>query len=198
MNWANLQDANLRHTALRGLDLRGFDLRGLDLRNANLSATDLRDARLDGTYLRDADLSSATLHGPELFRAKLYSNEFLGNRSRDVDPGKAKQESIDGGGSPLMLESSSQTQIRVMQETRQPLSDREAYTLGEQVVVLVSDPVDIHRLFPEGFDFTIVRQVFDAWLVPLGDSYSEQEIDAIWIGFAHQICDLYFEDEPGG
>jgi hypothetical protein len=56
--------------------------------------------------------------------------------------------------------------------------------------------VKVRRLFPQGFDFAIARQLFDAWLAQSGDSYNEKEIQGTWIGFAHRICDLYHEDEP--
>jgi hypothetical protein len=42
----------------------------------------------------------------------------------------------------------------------------------------------------------MARQLFDAWLLQSGDNSSEQEIQAMWIGFAHQICDLYHQQEP--
>jgi len=41
----------------------------------------------------------------------------------------------------------------------------------------------------------MARQLFDAWLLQSADTYSEQEINAMWIGFAHQICDLYYKRE---
>jgi len=51
------------------------------------------------------------------------------------------------------------------------------------------------KLFPQGFNFVMARQLFDAWLLQSADTYSEQEINAMWIGFAHQICDLYYKRE---
>ncbi len=41
----------------------------------------------------------------------------------------------------------------------------------------------------------MARRLFDAWLVHSGDTYSGQEITAMWVGFAHRICDLYHQDE---
>ena len=55
--------------------------------------------------------------------------------------------------------------------------------------------VKLRELFPQGFAFAQARQLFDAWLVQAGDDYNEQAIQAMWIGFAHRICDLYHEKE---
>jgi hypothetical protein len=43
----------------------------------------------------------------------------------------------------------------------------------------------------------MARRLFDAWLVQSGDTYSGQEINAMWVGFAHHICDLSYQDEHG-
>jgi hypothetical protein len=82
-----------------------------------------------------------------------------------------------------------------MKQIKKTLSDREAYVVWEHALLAGSDPVKVRRLFPQGFAFAIARQLFDAWLVQWGDSYSEKEIQAMWIGFAHRICDLYHEQE---
>jgi hypothetical protein len=58
--------------------------------------------------------------------------------------------------------------------------------------------VKLRGLFPQGFAFAQARQLFDTWLVQAGDGYNEQAIQAMWIGFAHRICDLYHENEPEG
>jgi hypothetical protein len=47
-------------------------------------------------------------------------------------------------------------------------------------------------------DFSTARQIFDALFAKLGDSYSEQEANALWVGFAHWLCDRYLEDEEAG
>jgi hypothetical protein len=57
------------------------------------------------------------------------------------------------------------------------------------------DSVKLRELFPQGFTFAQARQLFDSWLVQAGDNYSEQAIEAMWIGFAHRICDRYYENE---
>jgi hypothetical protein len=75
------------------------------------------------------------------------------------------------------------------------LSDREASLFGERALLAGADPVKIRRLFPQGFAFARARHIFDAWLAQTGESYTEQEIQAIWIGFAHRICALYHEEE---
>jgi hypothetical protein len=85
-----------------------------------------------------------------------------------------------------------------VRQTKKTLSDREAYVLGEHALLGGSDPVKIRRLFPQGFNFATAHQLFDAWLAQSGDSYNEKESHAMWIGFAHRICDLYHEDEPEG
>ena len=79
----------------------------------------------------------------------------------------------------------------------QALSDREAYLFGEHLLLAGSDPVKLRGLFPQGFAFAQARQLFDAWLVQTGEGYNEQAIQAMWIGFAHRICDLFHENEPG-
>jgi hypothetical protein len=49
-------------------------------------------------------------------------------------------------------------------------------------------------LFPQGFTFDSTRQIFDGWLTQIGKNYSEKERQAMWIGFAHRVCELYYED----
>ncbi len=195
-NRVNLHLAKLSYATLRGLDLRGFDLTELDLRNADLNGTDLRDALLRGADLRGADLSTAQLHGPELRGAKLYSDKLFGDRLKQTHRGMSTQKRLASAKPMLTQEISSPTQEHGVKQIKKTLSDREAYILGEHALLASSNPVKIRRLFPQGFNFVIARQLFDGWLMQSGDPYSEQEINAMWIGFAHQICDLYYEHEP--
>jgi hypothetical protein len=83
-----------------------------------------------------------------------------------------------------------------VKQTKKTLTDREAYLLGEHALLSGSDPIKIRRLFRQGFNFVTTRQLFDTWLAQSRDSYNENEIQAMWIGFAHQICDLYHEEAP--
>jgi hypothetical protein len=195
-NRVDLHHAKLRYAILRELDLRGFDLAGLDLQNADLNGSDLRDALLRGTNLQGADLSTAQLHGHELQGAKLYRDELPGARTKRTHQGTPTQKELASGESMLTQERSSSMQRHETKQIKKTLADREAYVLGEHALKAGSDPVKLRRLFPRGFDFATARQLFDAWLVQAGDSYNEQEIQAMWIGFAHRICDLYHEDEP--
>ena len=189
-NRADLHQANLSYARLRGLDLRGFDLSGLNMQNADLNGTDLRYARMQGTYLRGADLSTAIMRGPELRGARLYNDEVLAgsllNRNRRTRTNQFN--------TPPTPEITAPAQTQLMQVARKTLSDRDAYMLGKHMSIVIYDPVSMRRLFPQGFDFTIVRQFFDAWLSRSGNTYNEQEINAIWIGFAHQLCELYHAD----
>ena len=82
------------------------------------------------------------------------------------------------------------------QEGEQAFSDREAYLFGKRTLLVGSDPAKLHGLFPQGFSFEQARRLFDAWLLQTGDDYSEQTIQAMWIGFAHRVCDLYYESGP--
>jgi hypothetical protein len=193
-----LRHAKLSYTKLRGLDLRGFDLTELDLRNADLNGTDLRDAMLRGADLQGADLSTAHLHGPELRGAILHRGELWGDRMKQMHRGKAARKQLAPTQPMLIQERSSPLPGQEVKQIKQALSDREAYLRGEHVLLADSNPVIIRRLFPQGFAFAHARQLFDAWLVQAGDDYNEQEIQAMWIGFAHRICDLYHEDEPEG
>src|SRR6266849_445835 len=195
-NRVNLHQAKLSYATLRGLDLHGFDLMELDLRNVDLNGTDLRDALLHGADLRGADLSTAQLHGPELRGAKLYNDALFGDRLKQTHQGMTTRKRLASANPMLIQESSSPTQGHRVKQIKKTLSDREAYNLGEHALLAGFDPVKIRRLFPQGFNFVVARQLFDAWLIQSGDPYSEQEINAMWIGFAHQICDLYHEHEP--
>ena len=197
-NRVNLHHAKLSYATLKGLDLRGFDLTGLDLRNADLNETDLRDALLRETDLRGADLSTAQLHGSELRGAKLYSDELFGDWSKHAPRGTPSRKKLTSGRSMLTRERSSPMQRHEVKQARRTLSDREAYILGEHALLDGSASVKIRRLFPEGFNFATAHQLFDAWLAQSVDSYNEQEIQAMWIRFAHRLCDVYHEDEPEG
>lgn len=73
---ANLREADLRWTDLRGTDLsvadlRWADLRGTDLSGTNLRWADLRGTNLRGTNLHGTDLSVADLQGVDLRGADL-------------------------------------------------------------------------------------------------------------------------------
>lgn len=195
-NRVDLRHAKLRYATLRELDLRGFDLAGLDLQNADLNGSDLRDALLGGTNLQGADLSTAQLRGPELHGAKLYRDELFGDMSQKTHRGTTTRKKLAPGGPMPTQERSSSIQRHETKQIKKTLADREAYILGEHALKAGSDPVKLRQLFPQGFGFATARQLFDAWLVQAGDSYHEQEIQAMWIGFAHRICDLYHEDEP--
>ena len=194
-NRVDLRHAKLRYATLRELDLRGFDLAGLDLQNADLNGSDLRDALLGGTNLQGADLSTAQLRGPELHGAKLYRDGLFGDMSQSTHRGTTTQKKLAPGGPSRTQERSSSIQRPKTKQIKKTLADREAYILGEHALKAGSDPVKLRQLFPQGFGFATARQLFDAWLVQAGDSYHEQEIQAMWIGFAHRICDLYHEDE---
>ena len=82
-----------------------------------------------------------------------------------------------------------------VKQPEKTLSDREAYLFGKHALADGSDPVKIRRLFPQGFNFASARRLFDAWFTQLEDSYNEKELHAMWIGFAHRLCDLYYADE---
>lgn len=68
--------------------------------------------------------------------------------------------------------------------------------MGEQMWPLGADPVKIRRLFPHGFTFVHARQLFESWLAQTGTSYTVDEIQALWIGFASRLCLLYHEQPP--
>jgi uncharacterized protein YjbI with pentapeptide repeats len=187
-----LHRAKLSYATLRGLDLRGFDLTGLDLQGADLNGTDLRQAVLRGTNLQGADLSTAHLRGPELRDAILHRDQLGGARRRQGHRSKATEKQLPQAPTKLLQAKSSSPQ----DAEKKRLSDREAFLVGERVWLADADPVKIRRLFPQGFTFARSRQLFDAWLAQTGTSYTEREIQAIWIGFAHRLCLLYHEDAP--
>jgi hypothetical protein len=145
--------------------------------------------------LQGADLSTAQLHGPELLGAKLHSYELLGDWLKQAPRGTSTQNKL--GSNELMLreEGSWSIQRHNVKQTRQTLTEREAYVFGEHAILGNSDSAKIRRLFTQGFNFFIVHQLFDTWLAQLSDNSNENEIHAMWIGFAHQICDLYHEEE---
>jgi Pentapeptide repeats (8 copies) len=194
-NRAKLHRTKLSYATLRGLDLRGFDLTDLNLRYADLNGTDLRDAVLRGADLQGADLSTAHLHGPELRGARLYRDELFSNRMRHTRRGMTTQQRLTPAEPLLIQTSSSPLQGQAVKQSKTALSDREAYLLGEHALLAGADPVKIRQLFPQGFSFAMARRLFDAWLVHSGDTYSGQEVNAMWVGFAHYICDLYHRDE---
>jgi hypothetical protein len=94
-------------------------------------------------------------------------------------------------GTRLLHERSTSSQHDSLERERSSLSDRDAYLLGERIITEAYDPVKAQALFLDGFDFTLTRQMFDAWLTQSGQQYSERERNAMWIGFAHQFCDLF-------
>lgn len=195
-NRANLQHAKLSHALLTDLDLRGFDLAGLDLHQADLNGTDLRGALLQGSDLSGADLSTALLHGSELHGAILHRGGLFGNGLKQKQRGNTRQQELASSEPVLLAERSSPAQEYEIGQTRKSLSDREAYILGEQALLSGAEPIKIRQLFPQGFSFPLARQFFDAWLTQADDTYNEQEIQAMWIGFAHRMYDLYCEDGP--
>jgi len=77
---------------------------------------------------------------------------------------------------------------------RQTLTDLDAYRLGEQIFIRAYNPQLLQDLFPQGLDFDIARQIFIAALVQTAQPYEEREINAMWIGFAHQCSDHYQRD----
>jgi uncharacterized protein YjbI with pentapeptide repeats len=191
-----LYRAKLSHATLRELDLHGFNLTGLDLRNANLNGTNLRGAVLRGADLQGADLSTAHLNGSELRGAILHRGAFLRNEGGQMGRGKVPRKQIAPAQAILIEEHSSPREGQEGKQSKQLFSDREAYLFGEHALLVGSDPIKLRGLFSQGFAFAQARQLFDAWLVQAGDGYNEQAIQAMWIGFAHRICDLYHEDEP--
>lgn len=195
VNRVNLHHVKLSYATLRGLDLRGFDLTELDLRNTDLNGTDLRDAVLHGTDLQGADLSTAHLNGPELRGAILHRGAFFGDRTGQRSREKMTRKQLAPAQAMLIQEHSSPLPGHEAKQIKQ-LSDREAYLVGEHALLVGSDPVKLRGLFPHGFTFAQARRLFDAWLAQEGNDYNEQAIQAMWIGFAHRICDLYHESDP--
>lgn len=156
----------------------------LDLHLQNLQEIDLSYMDLQG-----ADLSTARLNGPELQGAILHHGAFRGSGGEYLDRGKrvAPAQATRIEEHFLSLQE---------QESKQIVSDREAYLFGEHALLVGFDPVKLRGLFPQGFAFALAHPLFDIWLVQMGDNYNEQTREAIWIGFAHRICDLYHENEP--
>lgn len=194
-NRVNLHHAKLSYATLRDLDLHGFDLTELDLQNADLNGTDLRDAVLLGADLRGADLSTSQLHGPELHGATLSRIELCDNRSKQTHRVISPRKRLTAVEPSLVQEGLSLIPEQGVKQSKKMLSDREAYIFGEHALLTDADLVKIRRLFPQGFNFVMARQFFDAWLLQSEGAYSEREINAMWIGFAHQICDLYHRGE---
>ena len=81
MQFANLQNADLRSANLRSANLQNADLRSANLWNANL-----QNANLQGADLRSADLQNANLRNADLRYADLP--EPVGGR---FDPAKIKE-----------------------------------------------------------------------------------------------------------
>src|SRR5439155_352797 len=165
----------------------------LDLRFQNLQHIDLSYMDLQG-----ADLSTAHLNGPELRGASLHRvhrGAFFGDRGEQIGQGKVTRKRSIKAQSMLIEELSSPHQGQEGEQARQMFSDRDAYLFGEYALLVGSDSVKLRELFPQGFAFARARQLFDAWLVQAADAYNEQAIQAMWIGFAHRICDLYHEKE---
>jgi uncharacterized protein YjbI with pentapeptide repeats len=186
---AILRSTKLCYTTLRGLDLRGFDLSGLDLQCADLNGTDLRHAVLHGTNLQGADLSTAQLHGPELRGAILHQVELWGARRKQGNRTRVTEKPLPQAPVKLIQEKTSPPQ----DAEQQTLSDREALLVGEFAWPPDVDLEKVHQLFPHGFTFAQARHLFEAWLAQTGTNYTEREIQAIWIGFAHRLCLLYYQ-----
>ncbi|EOC0526495.1 pentapeptide repeat-containing protein [Cronobacter sakazakii] len=75
---ANLSDANLYGSDLRGANLSDADLYGSDLRGSDLRGANLSDANLRGANLSDADLYGANLRGADLYGSDLYGSDLRG------------------------------------------------------------------------------------------------------------------------
>ncbi|GCE24112.1 pentapeptide repeat-containing protein [Dictyobacter kobayashii] len=173
----DLRQANLSYAILRNLDLREFDLTDLDLHNADLNGSDLRDAVLHNTNLQGADLSTAQLYGPELRKAILHGGALFSDK---MHPGHR----LKAHAQPVATEQLSPEPAHIPASPRPELSDQDAMRLGEQALLAESDASNVRQLFPYGFTFARARILFDAWLAQSNSSYSEQEIQALWIGFA--------------
>ena len=83
---ANLQNADLQGADLRSADLQGANLQNADLRSANLWNADLQNANLQGANLQNANLQNANLRNADLRYADLP--EPVGGR---FDPAKIKE-----------------------------------------------------------------------------------------------------------
>jgi uncharacterized protein YjbI with pentapeptide repeats len=193
---ALLQGAKLSYARLADLDLRGFDLSDLNLYHADLRGTDLRGASLWGADLRGADLSTALLDGPELQGAMLYRGAFLRDRAEPKPRHHASRPSIEAWSSWELPETGAAPLEPAASLAEPPLSEREAYLFGMNVLLAGFEPSKLAQLFPQGFSFAQAYQIFSDWLNSAQRSYNEQETQALWIGFAHRICDLYFQNTP--
>ncbi|HVU66472.1 MAG TPA: pentapeptide repeat-containing protein [Ktedonobacteraceae bacterium] len=191
-----LSGAKLSYARLAELDLRGFDLADLNLYHADLRGTDLRGANLHGADLRGADLSTTLLDGSELRGAMLYRGAFLRGRAEQRSWSSPSRPPVEAW-SPWELPEAPAPSIEpVVSMDEQPLSEREAYLFGMNVLLAGCEPARLVRLFPQGFSFAQAHQIFTSWLKGASRTYSEQETQALWIGFAHRICDLYFQNTP--
>jgi len=194
-NRVKLHGAKLSYATLRELDLRGFDLAELDLQNADLNGTDLRGAVLRGTDLQGADLSTVRLNGSELQGALLHRSAFRGARSEYLEQARGTRRQDAPPAQETLIEA--QASFLQEQEKKQGIAEREAYLFGEHAALVGCSPVKLRELFPYGFTFAQTRRLFESWLGQTGGSDDEQMKEAMWIGFAHRICDLYDEeDEP--
>ena len=90
MQYANLQNADLRSANLRIADLwnanlRSANLQNADLRSANLQNADLRSANLWNADLQGADLWNANLQGANLWNANLRNADLQNANLRNAD-----------------------------------------------------------------------------------------------------------------
>jgi uncharacterized protein YjbI with pentapeptide repeats len=82
---ADLKQAWMPDTSLRGTNLWGVDLSGANLRKANLSGADLWGANFNGAYLRKANLSGANLRKANLSNADLSATNLRGDHLSDAN-----------------------------------------------------------------------------------------------------------------
>jgi len=78
MQYAGLQNADLRSANLQNADLRSANLQNADLRSANLRIADLWNANLRSANLQNADLRSANLQNADLRSANLWNADLQG------------------------------------------------------------------------------------------------------------------------
>ncbi len=105
--WQNMR-ANLRNADLKSTYLRGADLRSADLVCANLIGADLRNADLSGAYLRNANLRNADLSGADLRSADLVRADL-----RSADLGNADLRGADLRSADLVRADLSGADIRI-------------------------------------------------------------------------------------